>query len=161
MDIINEVVKQIDINGKEYRVAVVREFDVIEITIDVEASKTTPYAIKNNFIKFSNKFVIDQLTIFSETNALAGLLLKNSGNLIPSISYYVDASNAITSKALGTYTKGFYSTTTLNHYRDLNIVIEKEGKLEFLVYNTHGSAQMLYIKLFGYRLFEKVLKLNP
>lgn len=161
MDIINEVVKQIDIKGNQYDVAIVREFECIDVIIDVLNGTTVPIVQYESSIKFVNKFLLEQIITRAETNALAGFLLKHSGNLLPSITYFADASNDLVGQPLGANTLGFYCTTTLNHYRDLNIMIEKDGKLELLVYNTHSSPQKLYLHFLGYRLYEKVLKRIP
>ena len=157
----NEVIKEIDMDGNIYEVAIVKAFDLLYFTIDVEASKPTPYNLNDNQLKIPNKFLITQIMTRAETNALAGFMLKINGMLYPSKSYFLDASNKLATQSLGVYTKLFYCATTMNHYKNLNIKINEGDLLKFYVYNTHTSPQEIYVHLIGYRIFEKVLKPIP
>lgn len=161
MDVYDEIIRQIDIHGNKYEVAVVKEFDMLDFTIDVEANQATPYNLNNNALKFANDFCISQIQILSETNGLAGFLLNIAGNLIPSRTYFLDASNELATQPLGANTKGFRCTTTLRRYRQLDISVHEGDLLKFYVYNTHTSAQEIYISLIGFRIFKKVLKPIP
>lgn len=159
MDEFNEIVKQIDLEGNVYEVAVIKEFDPIEFTIDVEANQATPYNLNDNSLKFANDYCISQVQVLSETNGLAGFLLDIAGSLVPSRTYFLDASNKLATVALGAHTKGFRCTTLLRRYQQLDICVYKGDLLKFWVYNTHTVAQEIYITLIGFRLFKRVLKL--
>ena len=161
MDSFNEIVKQIDQNGNIYEVAIVKAFEILEITIDVEASNATPYLLNDNAIRFDNAFQITQIHTQSETNALAGFLLKCDGSICPVLSYFLDATTLMKTMPLGAYTKGFWCNTTVRRYPDLDIKICKDANMRFYVYNTHTSAQEIYITILGYRIYERVLKPKP
>lgn len=158
MDIYSEVVTQIDLNGNKYEVAIVKEFDILGFVIDVEASKTTPYNLNDNALKFEHNFLITQIIAHAETNALAGFLLKLNGALVPSLSYFLDASNELLTQPLGANSRGFNCTALVKNWINLDLKIGKGEKLQFYVYNTHTSPQELHITLLGYRVFEKILK---
>ena len=159
MDEYNEIVKQIDLEGNVYEVAVIKTFEPIEFTIDVEANKTTPYHLNENSLRFANDYCISQIQVLSETNGLAGFLLDIAGNLIPSRTYFLDASNKLATVPLGAYTKGFRCTTLLRRYQQLDICVYKGDLLKFWVYNAHTVDQEIYITLIGFRILKKVLKL--
>jgi len=161
MDSFNEIIQQIDIFGNKFEVAVVKEFEMIDFTIDVEANKATPYNLNDNVLKFANDFCITQIQILSETNELAGFLLSIAGNLYPSRTYFLDASNDLATQPIGDKTKGFRCTTLLRRYQQLNICVNKGDLLKFLVYNTHTSAQEIYITLIGFRINHRILKSIP
>lgn len=161
MDIFQEVVKQIDMYGKIWKIAIVKEFDMLRFTIDVEASKATPYQLNSNDLEFKNGFLITQLSFRAETNSLAGFLLQINAKFVPSLWYFLDASNALATQPLGSTARGFDATTTLRAVKDLNIKINRGDKLKFYVYNTHTVAQELYIDLIGFRIFERVIKPIP
>lgn len=159
MDEFNEIVKQIDLEGNVYEVGIVKVFEPLEFTIDVEANKAKPYNLNDNFLRFANDYCISQIQVLSETNGLAGFLLDIAGNLIPSRTYFLDATNELKTVALGANTKGFRCTTSLRRYQQLNICVHKGDLLKFLVYNTHTSAQEIYITFIGFRILKRVLKL--
>lgn len=159
MDTIDEIIKQIDFQGNIYEVAVIKELEPLRFTIDVEASKATPYAINNNKLAFPNDYIIKDIITLAETNALAGFMFKIGGIYYPKLWYFLDASNELSTKTLGTYSKLFYCTNSgLTFYQDLNIEISKDSNLEFYVYNTHTSAQEIYIDFIGYKVFRKIIK---
>ena len=158
MDIFQEIVKQIDQNGNVYEVAIVKESDMLRFTIDVEASKPTPYQLNSNELTFQNAFLITQLSFRAETNTLAGFLLQINAKFVPSLWYFLDASNILATQPLGSTARGFDATTTLRAVKDLNIKINQGDKLKFYVYNTHTSAQELYIDLIGFRIYQKIIK---
>jgi len=161
MDEYDEIVKQIDAFGNKFEVAVVKVFEMNEDTIDVEANKTTPYNLNTNALRFENDYCITQIKVLAETNGLAGFLLDIAGNLIPSRTYFLDASNELATQPLGANTKGFRCTTLLRRYQQLNICVHKGDLLKFLVYNTHTVDQEIYITLIGFRTFTKVLRSIP
>lgn len=161
MDMYQEVVEQIDMDGNIYKVAIIKEFAPIEFTIDVEANKATPYNLNDNEIRFSHEYCISQIQVLSETNGLAGFLLNIAGKLIPTITYFLDATNKLATQPLGAHTKGFRCTTLLRRYQQLDICVNKGDILKFLVYNTHTVAQEIYITFVGFRTFQKVLKPVP
>ncbi|MHA1292227.1 MAG: hypothetical protein ACTSQJ_06115 [Promethearchaeota archaeon] len=158
MDEYDEIVKQIDVFGNKFEVAVVKEFDPIDFTIDVEANQATPYNLNDNSLRFANDYCISQIQVLSETNGLAGFLLDIAGKLIPSTTYFLDESNELATQPLGIYSKGFRCTTLLRRYQQLNIYIHKGDLLKFYVYNTHTEAQEIYITFIGFRVFKKILK---
>lgn len=157
MEVFNEIVKQIDMDGNIYEVAIVKEFDMLDFTIGIEGNKT-PYNLKDNKIRFPHDFYISQIELFSETNDLAGFLLNIGGIMYPSKSYYLDKNTTLVQKGISEYMVGFKATTTLRRYADLNIQIRKGDLLKFYVYNAHSLAQKIYVNLIGYRIYKRVLK---
>ena len=158
MDLINEIQKQIDADGKIYQVAVIKQFDIIDVVIDSTKSITIPAMVNNSQLKFENDFIITDIITRAETDALAGFLLEVAGFKYPSITYLTNTTKSMESQALGVYTLGFYCSTTENKYANLNIDIKHGNLLKFLCYNANAGEQFLYIKLIGYKIFNRVLK---
>jgi len=159
MHVLDEIIKQMDLEGNVYEVGIIKDFEPIEFTIDVEANQATPYNLNDNVLKFANDYTISQIQVLSETNGLAGFLLDIAGKLIPSRTYFLDATNKLATVPLGANTKGFRCTTLLRRYMDLDICVLKGDLLKFLVYNTHTVAQEIYITFIGFRTFKRALKL--
>jgi len=158
METINEIIKQVDLQGNIHKVAITKDFDVLSFIIDVEANKTKPYQLNSNEIKFPNDFVILRFHTFAETNALAGFIIGINNRLYPSRFYFLDASNAIKTYPLdSTYATGFYCSNILIVKHEVEIEIPKDSNLIFYVYNAHTSDQEIYIEMKGYHIFKRII----
>lgn len=163
MVIDQEIHEQVEIQtDKVHRVVIVKDFYPIHIVIDVEANKTAPYHLASNSKTFDFAYEITTIHTSSETNALVGTLFTINGQLFPCESYFIDATpkNYIPIIFLDTDNHLLHSLASGQHeiFKDLHIKLETGWKLEFYPYNSHTSAQKLYITLLGHKVFTKVLK---
>lgn len=160
----NELVNQVDVKGNTYTVIKAKEFYPIHIVIDVEANKTKPYDLASNKKTFFFPYEITTIHSSSETNALVGTLMEINGQMYPCEAYFIDATpkNFLPITPLDSDNHFLHSLASGQHeiYKELDIKLEKDWQIKFYPYNSHTSAQKLYITFFGFKVYTKVLKKN-
>lgn len=158
----NQVIfDNIFISGKLIKIAIEKFFKPLHFTIDVEASKTVPYDIGSNSKKFNYAYEIHHVWISSETNNLAGTLIQINNKIYPDEIYFVDPTNNFKVQSPNSiYGKNFFKPKTafadIQKYKFF-LDLPKDWILNFLPYNTHGSAQMLYITFIGYEKTTRII----
>lgn len=159
----NQVIyDQVRINGDILKIAIEKIFKPMLFVIDVEASKTTPYRINNNQKKFQFNYELHYVWIRAETNNLVGTIIQINDKFYPEEIFFIDPTNDFAvQQHESAYGRDFFRPETAfadTKKYHLFVDLPKDWVLRFFPYNTHSTAQMLYVNFIGYEKTTRIIR---